>query len=248
MKIAKSNIFRNFKPREAENGQALVALEHTGVTYFLGSKREDLQSRVLNSVSGRKVKNTFWALTDVTFQGCAGEIIGIIGSNGAGKTTLCRVLSGLLFPDLGTAKVRGQVSALLSMGTGFDAQLTGRENIYLNGMMLGFSRKHIDRICEGIIDFSGLGRFIDQPLKTYSSGMRGRLGFSIASMMEPDILVLDEALSAGDLEFSEKAGKKLQSLIAGASLVLLVSHNIEFVNRFCTRALWLDQGRVRADG
>lgn len=248
MKATDLNIFHGFDSGRAESGQALLALEHTGVTYFLGSKREDLQSRVLNSVAGRKVRNTLWALRDVSFHAYAGEIVGIVGSNGAGKTTLCRVLSGLLLPDTGTAEVHGRVSALLSMGTGFDLQLTGRENIYLNGMMLGFSRRHIDRIRERIIDFSGLGRFIEQPLKTYSSGMRGRLGFSIASMVDPDILILDEALSAGDLDFSEKAGKKMQALISEASLVLVVSHNLEFINRFCTRALWLDQGRVRADG
>jgi teichoic acid transport system ATP-binding protein len=226
----------------------LINLSGVQITYEAGFKREDLQSRFLNTISERKPHKRFNALEDISFRVNAGEIVGLIGANGAGKTTLCRVVAGLLSPDKGKARVKGQVSALLSLGTGFDLQLTGRENIYLNAMMLGCPKKTVDEIIDEIIDFSGLDWFIDQPIKTYSAGMRGRLGFSIAAMIRPEILILDEALSAGDIEFAEKAGQKLRQIISEARLVLVVSHNLDFIKRFCNRAVWLDQGRVAKDG
>jgi teichoic acid transport system ATP-binding protein len=231
-----------------EKDCSTVSLCHVRVAYAAGSRREDVKSRVLNLLSEKSAKKEFAALDNLTFEAFSGEIVGVVGSNGAGKTTLCRVIAGVLQPDSGTAKIYGQVSALLTLGAGFDIKLTGRENIYLNAMMLGFSRKAVDGVCDQIIDFSGLNRFIDQPVKTYSSGMRGRLGFSIAAMIRPDILILDEALSAGDLEFSEKAGKKIQQIISEARLVLVVSHNMEFIKRFCTRAVWIEKGRIIGDG
>ncbi|HEV8711943.1 MAG TPA: ATP-binding cassette domain-containing protein, partial [Candidatus Binatia bacterium] len=182
------------------------------------------------------------------FTGYAGDILGIIGANGAGKTTLCRVLTGLLRPDAGAITVRGETSALLSLGTGFNLQLSGRENIFLNGMMLGLSKREMMNLLPKIVEFSGLSRFIDQPLKNYSSGMRARLAFSIAAMIEPEILILDETLSVGDLEFTTRAGEKMQAIIGKAKMVMVVTHQLDFVEQYCTKALWLYQGTVRASG
>jgi len=207
-----------------------------------------LKSQVLDTALGRNKKKYVWALKEINMDCGSGEIIGIIGANGAGKTTFCRVLSGLIRPDRGDFEIDGTVSALFSLGTGFRKDLSGRENILLNGMMLGFSRQHLEQISKEIIEFSEIKDYIDQPLKFYSNGMKARLGFSIASMMEPEILVLDEALSTGDLRFSEKAGVRLQGLIGKSKLVIIVTHKMHFVKKFCTRAIWLDQGSVRADG
>ena len=227
----------------------IVEAENLGIKYNSGLKRDDFQSISLNLLTRKKkVKKDFWALKNLDFSACTGDILGIIGSNGAGKTTICRVVSSLLFPDQGSFKSSFEVSALLSLGAGFNPQLTGRENVFLNGMMLGISKKEIVTLLPRIVEFSGLKRFIDQPLKIYSSGMRSRLGFSIAALMEPEILVIDEALSAGDLEFTEKAAQKMQQLVSQARLVMVVTHNTGFVESHCTRALWIEGGRVSAVG
>ncbi len=231
-----------------DSQKILIEASDLGVSYPIGSKREDVQSRVFNRILKRRKKDTFWALKDVSLKCFPGQVIGIIGFNGAGKTTLCRVISGLLIPDTGAIKVTGTVSALLALGAGFESNLSGRENIFLNGMMLGFSKIFLQNILNDIISFSGLGDFIDQPLKNYSSGMKARLGFSIAAMIEPDILILDEILSTGDFKFSEKAGEKLQGIIGKSQIVLLVTHSLNFVEKYCTRAIWLDKGMIRADG
>jgi teichoic acid transport system ATP-binding protein len=226
----------------------VVRFDGVGVRYRLGSRRDVMKARVMDTLLKRQAGQDVWALRDVDLTCYSGELIGIIGSNGAGKTTLCRVVSGLLRPDQGRARVSGSVSSLFSLGTGFRRDLTGRENIYLNGMMLGFKKRDLAAMMEAIIEFTELEAFIDQPLKRYSSGMRSRLGFSIGAMLTPDILVLDEALSAGDLSFSEKAGKKLQELIHRAKLVLMVTHNLDFVEKYCSRALWMEKGRIRDQG
>ncbi|HZK25174.1 MAG TPA: ABC transporter ATP-binding protein [Oscillospiraceae bacterium] len=223
----------------------LVQATEVGIKYKAGRKREDFKSLFLGN-SGQL--GDFWALREISFSAAAADIIGIIGSNGAGKTTLCRVISRLLRPDLGTIRVNGEVSALLSLGTGFNQELTGRENIFLNGMMLGFSRRHMEEISQDIVDFAGLQDFIDQPIKSYSSGMRARLGFSIATMLEPEILVLDEALSTGDAEFNQRAMARTTEMVSKAKVVLIVSHDINFIAENCTKAIWIDQGRLMAEG
>lgn len=222
-----------------------IFAENVGVKYKSGSKGEDLKSLVLNP---RVRGGDFWALKEVDFSCVSGEIIGIIGSNGAGKTTLCSVIANLLRPDEGHIKVNGQVSALLSMGTGFNKELSGRDNILLNGMMLGFPQKQIRAIYPDIVEFAGLGEFINQPIKNYSSGMRARLGFSIATMLNPEILVLDEALSTGDAEFKERALAKTKEMVSSAKIVLIVSHNIGFIEENCNRAIWIDSGKIMAQG
>lgn len=226
----------------------IIVFSGVGVRYRIGSRREAMKTRVMDTLLGRRVTEDLWALRGVDMTCAAGEIIGIIGSNGAGKTTLCRVISGLLRPDEGAVRVSGSVSALFSLGTGFRRDLTGRQNIFLNGMMLGFKKQELASMAEGIIEFTGLGDFIDQPLKRYSSGMRSRLGFSISAMLTPDILVLDEALSTGDLAFSDKAGGKLRELIAKSKLAVVVTHNLDFVEKYCNRAIWMEKGRIYDHG
>ncbi len=232
----------------AKSDGKIIIFSDVGVRYRVGSRREAMKTRVMDTLLGRRITEDLWALRGVDLSCDPGEIIGIIGSNGAGKTTLCRVISGLLRPDEGHAHVSGTVSALFSLGTGFRRDLTGRENIFLNGMMLGFKKRELASMVGGIIEFTGLGNFIDQPLKRYSSGMRSRLGFSIGAMMTPDILVLDEALSTGDLSFSDKAGGKLQELILRAKLVVVVTHNLDFVEKYCSRAIWMEKGHIRDHG
>jgi teichoic acid transport system ATP-binding protein len=226
----------------------LVEANGLGVSFVTGPRRDDLQTFTYKALSGRWRRAPFWALRDVTFSAGAGQILGLIGRNGAGKTTLCRALAGLIKPDAGTIAVRGEVSSLLSLGTGFDLDLSGRENILLNGMMLGLSRRAVEALVPQIVAFSGVGRFIDQPLKSYSAGMKSRLGFGIGAELEPDILVLDETLSVGDIDFTARAGERLQALMRRARLVILVSHQLDFVTKYCTHALWLDAGGVRARG
>lgn len=225
-------------------GEPVIIAEDLGVKYVIGSKRENLQSRVFNFLLKKKMKKEFWALKKINFTGYSGEIVGVIGPNGAGKSTFCKLITGLLRPDHGKLVVNGMVSSLLSLGTGFNHQLSGRDNIYLNAMMLGFKKKQIDHIFKDIVQFSGLGNFIEQPLKNYSTGMISRLGFSVGAMIQPEIFILDEALSAGDIKFNKKAGKKLQEIIGRSKMVIMVTHNLGFVKNFCTKALWIDKGNL----
>lgn len=193
-------------------------------------------------------KKPFWALKGITFNTFENEIVGIIGSNGAGKTTLCRSICGLYNEDRGTVTVNGTVTALLSFGAGFNQQLTGIDNIYLNSMMLGIPKREITKLEKKIIEFAELENFISKPVKYYSGGMLARLGFSIAAMLNPDILVIDEALSAGDLAFQEKAAARMQQMIADSKSVIIVTHSLPVVEKLCTRAIWLDKGKIKHDG
>ena len=233
---------------QIDQKKPLLNAQNIGVKYVIGGKRDDLKSRTFNVLLRRQKKEKFWALKNVSFMGYPGDILGVIGSNGAGKTTLCKLISGLLRPDVGQLRVDGNVSALLSLGIGFNPVLSGRENIFLNGMMLGFSKRYIKDLFHEIVEFSELEDFINEPVKNYSSGMKARLAFSIAATIEPEILVIDEALSAGDIGFSEKAGFRLQQIISKSKIVIIVTHSLPFVERFCTKALWISGGLIREDG
>ncbi len=231
--------------------EAVVLVDNLGIKYDgEKEKKDDFKSIIHKSLNAfRKNKiESFWALRDVSFNGYAGDIIGIVGANGAGKTTLCRAILGLLKPDRGSVEVKGEVTSLLSLGTGFNHELSGRDNIVLNGMMLGYTRRDIKFLSPEIEKFSGLGLFLDQPIKHYSSGMKARLGFSIASYLNPDVLVIDEVLGTGDLEFKARAVERIQCLVAQSKLVVVVSHDLEFVQENATKALWLDEGRLSAIG
>jgi lipopolysaccharide transport system ATP-binding protein len=189
-----------------------------------------------------------WALKDVSFEIKKGEIVGIIGMNGAGKSTLLKVLSRITEPTLGRALIRGRVSSLLEVGTGFHPELTGRENVYLNGTILGMRKKEIDLKFEEILEFSGVEKFIDTPVKRYSSGMKVRLAFSIGAHLEPEIMIIDEVLAVGDVAFQKKCLGKMETIGGEGRTVLFVSHNMSSITRLCERAILLDGGRIVADG
>ncbi|MEZ4759017.1 MAG: ABC transporter ATP-binding protein [Flavobacteriales bacterium] len=190
----------------------------------------------------------FWALRGVSFDVQEGEILGVIGKNGAGKSTLLKLLSRITTPTEGTARMKGRVSSLLEVGTGFNPELTGRENIYLNGAVLGMDRSEIDRKLDEIIAFSGIKHHIDTPTKRYSSGMKVRLGFAVAAHLEPEIMIIDEVLAVGDAEFQRKCLGKMKDVAASGRTVLFVSHNMLSVRSLCSRVIWLQDGKVHMDG
>lgn len=199
-----------------------------------GSKRENVKLR----------KEEFWALRDVNFELKKGELVGLIGSNGAGKTTLLKCLSGLIKPDIGSVSIRGKIQALIALGAGFNPILTGRENIYINGAVLGFTKKEVDGLMKEIMDFSEMEEFIDMPVQSYSSGMHVRLGFAVAVNLKPDILIVDEVLAVGDASFRRKARNKMMELLHSGISVLFVSHNMALVTSLTSRCIYLDRGRV----
>jgi lipopolysaccharide transport system ATP-binding protein len=198
--------------------------------------------------NGNSTDSIIWALKDISFQVNQGEVIGIIGRNGAGKSTLLKVLSKITSPTTGRAVVHGKISSLLEVGTGFHPELTGRENIYLNATILGMRKIEVDRKFDEIVDFSGIEKFIDTPVKRYSSGMKIRLGFSVAAHLEPDILVIDEVLAVGDADFQKKCLNKMEDVGKQGRTVLFVSHNMSAVTRLCGRCIHIEGGRLIEDG
>lgn len=192
-------------------------------------------------------RRVFWALKDISFSVRHGEMVGVIGRNGSGKSTLARLMANVYVPDRGSVRVRGQV-ILLPLGAGLKPHLTGRENVIASGAYLGHSHAFMLENLESIIDFAGVGEFIDQPLKYYSSGMRARLSFSVATFVTPEILILDEVLAAGDRTFREKAEERVDQLTQKAGILFLVAHQMEAIRRMCTRVLWLERGQLVLDG
>lgn len=190
----------------------------------------------------------FTALNNVSFEVKKGEVVGIIGRNGSGKSTLLKVIAGILQPTSGTVRVNGTVVPMLELGSGFDYELTGRENIFLNGAILGYTKKYITEKFDEIHAFSELGDFIDMPIRSYSSGMMMRLAFSIATVVQPEILIVDEILAVGDGAFQEKSKKRMLELMSGGTTVLFVSHSIDQIKEMCSRVIWLDHGCIRAIG
>ena len=191
----------------------------------------------------------FRALKDISFKVRRGEVVGLVGTNGSGKSTMLKIIAGVLEPSEGECIVRGNIAPLIELGAGFDPELTARENIYLNGSLLGYTKEFIDDNLEGIIEFAELRDFMDMPLKNFSSGMTARIAFAIATITEPDILIVDETLSVGDVFFQEKCERRIQRFIeSGDVTVLFVSHSIEQVERICQRAIWIEKGDLRMDG
>lgn len=225
----------------------MVELKNISVKYRLITERKrSFQAHVINYLKGKRIKaQTLWALKDVSIKINKGDSLGIIGHNGAGKSTLLKVVSGVIKPAEGNFYVQGKIAPLIELTAGFDHELTGRENIYLNAALLGFSRKEIDYKYEQIVDFSELKDFIDTPLKHYSSGMIARLGFSIATEVEPDILIVDEVLSVGDARFKKKSKERILEFKKRGVTILFVSHNMEEISMICNKVLWLNQGRIR---
>ncbi|MFP4322864.1 MAG: ABC transporter ATP-binding protein [Anaerolineales bacterium] len=192
--------------------------------------------------------DSIWALQDINFQVDIGEVVGIIGHNGAGKSTLLKILSRITLPTSGQARIRGRIAALLEIGTGFHEELTGRENIYLNGTILGMSKAEVDAKLEAIVDFAGVEKYLDTPVKRYSSGMRVRLGFAVAAHLEPDILLVDEVLAVGDLAFQRRSLGKMDEAARSGRTVIFISHNMQTITNLCPRTIWLHGGRIEADG
>lgn len=207
-----------------------------------------LKEFVTTALRGKLQYSTFTALEHVSFEVQKGETIGLIGRNGAGKSTLLKIISGIMKPTEGSVECRGNVVPMLELGSGFDMDLSGRENVYLNGAILGYTKPFLDAKFQEILDFSELGDFINIPIRNYSSGMLARLAFSIAAVVKPEILIVDEILAVGDAQFQEKSKRRMMELMGGGTTVLLVSHDIEQVKELCRRAVWLEHGRVREIG
>ncbi len=217
-----------------------------GKRYRLGEERP--LRRVLERLRGRAGEPEFWALREVGFEIARGEALGIVGCNGAGKSTLLKILARITAPTAGRAEIRGRVGSLLEVGTGFHPELSGRDNVFLNGAILGLRRAEVRARFDAIADFAGVGRFLDTPVKRYSSGMRMRLAFSVAAHLEPEILIVDEVLAVGDAEFQSRCLGKMNEVAGRGRTLLFVSHNLAALKALCTRGLWLDAGRVRAAG
>jgi ABC-type polysaccharide/polyol phosphate transport system ATPase subunit len=229
-------------------GDPVVEIHGLGVYFRLQTRSRMSIRKALLGGGLRRSAPVIWALREVDLTCHEGQVVGVIGPNGAGKSTLCLVLSRILEPDEGSVAVRGHVSTLLSLGAGFNRELSGRENILLNAAFLGIPRKEIGRRMEAITEFADLGEFIDQPIRFYSNGMRSRLGFAIATSLDPEILVLDEVLSVGDRAFRAKSQARIESMMAQSRLIVIVSHATSFLRKVCTHCLWLDRGRVRQFG
>ncbi|MGZ8781054.1 MAG: ABC transporter ATP-binding protein [Thermoanaerobaculia bacterium] len=228
-----------------------IALENVSKSYRLwgrGSQFATLKSALLKRDLKTAPEASVLALRDLSFEVDRGEAFGIIGRNGSGKSTILKLISGILKPTSGKISVNGRIAALIELGAGFHPEITGRENIYINGIMLGLTRRDIDQRFEKIVEFSGIGEFLDQPVKTYSSGMYVRLGFAVAVHVDPDVLIIDEVLSVGDEEFSARCVAKIQEMKYRGVTLVFVTHQLDQVRTLCDRALWLDHGQLEAIG
>ena len=231
-------------------GDVMVDVNHVSIRFIQNQEKVDNLKEYFIKLVTRKLKyDDFWALTDVNFQIERGERLGVLGFNGAGKSTLLKTVAGVLKPTKGTVTTRGVIAPLLELGAGFDMELTAKENIYLNGALLGYRKDFIDEHFQDIVDFAELDGFMDMPLKNYSSGMVARIAFAIATVTEPDILIVDETLSVGDFLFQQKCERRIKELVESDNVtVLLVSHDIGLVERICDRVCWIEKGHMRMIG
>lgn len=227
----------------------MIKAENVSVKYLMAYDRiKSMKEYLVELVKGNIQYEEFWALQDISFEVKKGEVLGIIGHNGAGKSTLLKVISGILKPTSGSVQVNGTVVPMLELGSGFDFDLTGRENVFLNGAILGYPEQFLKEKYGEIVEFSELGQFIDVPLRNYSSGMVMRLAFSIATVVQPDILIVDEILAVGDADFQEKSKRRMLELMGGGTTVLFVSHSLGQIQEMCDRVLWLEKGRLKMAG
>ncbi len=225
----------------------MIKIDNVSMKFNLGIEKDfSMKQAFINLFANRKKrkKDEFWALKDVDFHVDKGEVVGLIGSNGAGKSTLLKVVSGVMKPTKGKVVVNGVISPMIELGAGFDPDLTARENIYLNGAILGYSKKFLDEKFDEIVEFSELREFLDVPIKNFSSGMTAKLAFSIATIVNPEILIVDEILSVGDIKFQEKSKNKMMEMIKGGTTVLYVSHSLQSIKDLCTKVVWLEHGKV----
>ena len=225
--------------------EPIISLENVSIRYFAGDFKEiGLKEFLLRKLTGNYKVREFWADRNITFSINHGDMLGIIGTNGAGKSTLLKAIAGIMIPTEGTVKTTGRIAALLELASGFDDDLTVRENTYLRGAMLGYTKKFMNDTYDSIISFAGLEKHQDRAFKHLSSGMKSRLAFSIASLVNPEILILDEVLAVGDGAFKEKSEAKMRSIINGGATTILVSHSIPQVRAMCNKILWLDRGEM----
>ena len=233
---------------------SMIKVEDVSMKFNLGiEKNFSLKLFFINMLKPKKKDETkgnkdFWALKHVNFEVERGEVVGFVGGNGAGKSTLLKVVSGVMKPTEGKITVAGNICPMIELGAGFDMDLTARENIYLNGSILGYSREFIDQKFDEIVSFSELQDFLEVPVRNFSSGMVARLAFSIATQVDPEILIVDEILSVGDLNFQQKSEAKMRSMITGGTTVLYVSHSIDSIRSLCDKVVWLDHGKVVMSG
>lgn len=229
--------------------EPMIEVNDVSVRFRMANDRiSSIKEYAVRRLTGKLKYRKFEALRHVSFTVDRGEVVGLVGCNGAGKSTLLKVISGILKPAEGSVTVRGNIAPLLELGSGFDFEMTGRENIFLNGAILGYSEEFLKSRYDRIIEFSEVGEFIDVPLRNYSSGMVARLAFSVATVIEPEILIVDEVLSVGDAAFQEKSRAKMMELMGGGTTVLFVSHSMDQIRGMCDKAVWLDHGQVKLVG
>ena len=227
----------------------IVEVENVSMRFNLAKERTDtIKEYILKLAKRQLFFDEFWALQDVSFSVQPGESLALIGRNGCGKSTMLKVIAGVMSATRGKVNVRGNIAPLIELGAGFDMDLTARENIYMNGAIMGFDRKFMDRHFDEIVDFSELQEFLDVPVKNFSSGMVARLGFSVATIVEAEILIVDEILAVGDVAFQKKCEQRMTKLLSGGTTLIFVSHSGEQVKRLCKKAVWLDHGVVQMQG
>lgn len=227
----------------------VIKVQDVSMEFNLSQEKTDnLKEYVIKALKRELRFQSFWALEDISFEIKKGDKVGVVGLNGAGKSTLLKIISGVMKPTIGTVDIHGNIAPLLALGAGFDPNYTGHENIFFYGAILGHTREFMQSKYDEIVEFSEVGDFIDVPLKNYSSGMRSRLAFSIATAVNPEILILDEILSVGDVSFQEKSKKRMNSMTEGDATLLFVSHSVAMVRKMCDKAIWLHEGHLMAQG
>ncbi len=227
----------------------IIEIKDVSMRFNLEQEKTDtIKEYILKMIQHKLKFSEFYALKNVSFSVEKGESVALIGANGSGKSTMLKLIAGVLYPSAGSVKVSGSIAPLIELGAGFDMDLTARENIYLNGAVLGYDRSFIAEHFDCIVDFAEIGEFIDVPLKNYSSGMVARLGFAIATQVKAEILVVDEVLAVGDFMFQQKCHRRMEEMLADGTTLLFVSHDAEQVKKLCKRAVWLDHGMLMADG
>lgn len=231
--------------------ETMIKIDNVGMRFNKKKKKDSsLKQKVIDFFQNKKqkIKPEFWALKNIDLEITKGEVVGFIGSNGAGKSTLLKVVAGVMKSTEGKVDVFGNISPMIELGAGFDPQLTARENIYLNGAVMGYDKSLIDSKFEEIVEFSELREFLDVPVQNFSSGMVARLAFSIATIVNPEILIVDEILAVGDIAFQAKSEKKMMEMITGGTTVLYVSHSLEAIKKICTKVAWLEKGKIKKIG
>lgn len=232
-----------------EADRTIVDVEHVSVIFNIANEKiQNLKEYFIKLVKRQLMFREFVAVDDVSFKVEKGDVFGLVGTNGSGKSTMLKVIAGVLEPSKGKCTVKGTISPLIELGAGFDMELTARENIYLHGALLGYTKKYLDERIPDIIDFAELHDFMEMPLKNYSSGMVARIAFAIATVANPDLLIVDEVLAVGDFRFQQKCEERIKEMIENGTTVLIVSHSIEQIQRLCNRALWIEKSKLRMIG